>query len=114
MTEDTSLDPSNISERTFLVGGQKVSVSLNESTWAAFDEYRTRQCVSEEEICARALQRIGEESLAEKLVGLLTAYYRDAAASDPPPPAGLAETEGEAPPLSAALRAALDAVGKAK
>ena len=112
MTESSPVETVRTHDRTFQVGGREHLICLGADAWAAFDEFCAREGVSGEELCARAAQRIGDDSLADKLLGLLTGYFKDAADADPPPPLGLAEDDGATPRLSPALSAALDAVGK--
>jgi len=112
MTDTATADTPLPVERTFQVGGQDHVVRLGAAVWAAFDEACEREGLTGDALCARAAQRVGDDSLADKLLGLLTAYFKDAVDADPPPPPGLAEDDAAPPALSAALRAALDAVGK--
>ncbi|MEI6560134.1 MAG: hypothetical protein WCO00_17185 [Rhodospirillaceae bacterium] len=109
---DAAADPSPASPRTVLVDGQCHAIGLDDAVWAAFDEYCTRERVTRAELAARAALRLGDEPLADKIVGLLTAYFKDAADRDPPPAPGLSEDGAEPRTLSPALRAGLDALGK--
>ena len=112
MTDNATADTPPLLERTFRVDGLDHVVRLGAVAWAAFDDACEREGLAGDALCARAAQRIGDEPLADKLLGLLTAYFKDAADADPPPPPGFSEEDGAAPPLSPALRAALDAVGR--
>ena len=85
---------------------------LDASVWAAFDEFCKREALSREQACARAALRVVELDLPDKIVGLLTSYYKEAAECDLAPSAGFSADDGAGPIMSPALRAALDAVGK--
>ena len=112
MTESSPVETVHTLDRTFQVGDREHLICLGADAWAAFDEFCDREGVSGEELCARAALRVGDDSLADKLLGLLTGYFKDAADADPPPPSGLGEDDGPPHKLSPALSAALDAVGK--
>ena len=98
-------------ERAYEYGGQVWAVRLRSDIWAAFDEVCVREEVRGEVLCARAARRLGDDPLADKIVALLTSYYKDAADADQPSPPGLSDAEGAFEP-SPALLAALNAVGK--
>ncbi len=112
MTDSTTIDSPATLERSFQAGGREAVVRLGAAAWAAFDEVCEREGVSGGELCARAALRLGDEALADKILGLLTAYFKDASAADPPVPSGFSDGDGGEPALSPALLAALDAIGK--
>ena len=100
-------------ERTYEYGEQVWAVRLRTDIWAAFDEVCAREGVPGEVLCARAARRLGDDAQADKIVALLTSYYKEAADADQPPPPGLSDAEGSSG-SSPALWAALDAIGKAR
>ena len=85
---------------------------LDASIWAALDEFCERELLTEEQACARAALRVVELDLPDKIVGMLTSYFKAAAESDLAPAAGFSAADGAARAMSPALQAAFDAIGK--
>ena len=114
MTEPALNDAPQLIERTFLVEGVSQVICLEPVVWSAFDEFCEREALTGELACARAALRVVEDALPDKIAGLLTGYFRDATACNPPVSSGFSEGGEEAPAQPGpALRAAFAAVAKA-
>ncbi len=104
--------PSRRETRTYRVGETSHDFCLSGADWAAFDDFCKRETLSGEQACGRAALRVPGETLTDKVVGLLTSYFKDATERNPPSSDGFSESDDAAPGPSAALCAGFDAVGR--